>query len=108
MVPRQARGVCYFDFADLCKEDRSAVDYLQLTGFFKVFILANVPVMDDNRRDWAIRFVTLIDTLYDHRVRLVISAAVAPEKLYHGEIHAFAFQRTISRLLDMQSEGYGA
>jgi cell division protein ZapE len=98
-VPRQARGVAYFTFADLCAEQRSAVDYLELTKRYHAFVVEGIPVM-------ALRFITLIDTLYDAGARLIASAAAPPEKLYHGETHAAAFQRTISRLNEMQAQSY--
>jgi cell division protein ZapE len=107
-VPRAAKEIAWFSFHDLCGTMKSAVDYLELAKAFRVFIIENVPVLDDSKRNDVLRFVTLIDTLYDHHARAVISAAAPPDKLYHGEEHAHAFARTVSRLLEMQSKGYGA
>lgn len=106
-VPKAARETAWFTFADLCDTASSAVDYLALADIFRLFIVEDVPFLDDMRHNAVLRFITLIDALYDRRARLVISAAGPPEKLYHGEMHAHAFQRTVSRLMEMQSEGYG-
>ena len=106
-VPRAHREVAAFSFAELCEEKRSALDYLELLKTFRVFTLSDVPQMDDEKRDAALRFVTLVDTAYDQRARMIISAAVPPEKLYRGEMHAEAFRRTVSRLMEMQSKEYG-
>lgn len=105
-VPRAAKEVCAFTFAQLCEEPKSAVDYLELAKRFRVFIIEGVPVMDDRHRNAALRFVTLIDTLYEHHARLVVSAAAPPEKLYTGEESAGIFPRTVSRLMEMQSREY--
>jgi cell division protein ZapE len=105
-VPRSAREVAMFTFEQLCAENKSALDYLALVQRFRVFIVQNVPKMDDSRRDAALRFMTLVDTLYEHRARLIISAAAPPEKLYTGDDHAIVFARTASRLLEMQSKEY--
>ena len=71
-----------------------------------IIILSDVPKMDDTRRDAALRFVTLVDALYDHHIVLVMSAAAAPEKLYVGTVHAGVFERTVSRIMEMQSRTY--
>lgn len=105
-VPRAAREVASFSFAELCEQPRSALDYLELARRYRVIILSDVPQMDDTRRDAALRFVTLVDALYDHHLVLVMSAAVAPEHLYRGTTHAGVFDRTVSRLLEMQSRSY--
>lgn len=105
-VPRAARAVAAFSFAELCEQPRSALDYLELTKRFQVIILSDVPKMDDTRRDAALRFVTLVDALYDHHIVLVMSAAAAPEKLYVGTVHAGVFERTVSRIMEMQSRTY--
>ena len=105
-VPAAARDAAMFSFTDLCEEPKSALDYLELVKRFHVFIVKNVPKLTDNRRDATTRFITLIDTLYDHRARLVISAAAPPEQLYRGDDNAKVFERTASRLLEMQSQEY--
>ncbi|MDP2205552.1 MAG: cell division protein ZapE [Alphaproteobacteria bacterium] len=105
-VPRASREVAFFSFADLCEQPKSALDYLELTKLYRVLVLAHVPEMDDTRRDAALRFVTLVDTLYDHHIVLVMSAAQPPERLYRGTIHAGVFGRTVSRIMEMQSRTY--
>lgn len=106
-VPRAAKEVCAFTFEELCEEAKSAVDYLELARHFRVFVLEGVPVMNDNKRNAVVRFITLIDTLYDHKARIAISAAAPPDRLYTGEDSASAFPRTVSRLMEMQSKEYG-
>lgn len=105
-VPRAAKEVAAFSFADLCEKPTSALDFLELTKRYRVIILADVPQMDDKRRDAALRFVTLVDALYDHHIVLVMSAAAAPENLYRGTVHAGVFDRTVSRIMEMQSRTY--
>lgn len=107
-VPRAARDTAVFSFAELCEQPKSAVDYLELVKRFHIFLLENVPQMNDMKRDPALRFITLIDTLYDHKAQLVVSAAAPPEKIYTGSDHAHAFARTASRLMEMQSREYRA
>ncbi len=105
-IPHAVREVAAFSFAELCEQPKSALDYLELVRQFRVFIIKNVPKLTDARRDATTRFITLIDTLYDHRARLVISAAAAPDQLYRGDENAKVFGRTTSRLLEMQSREY--
>jgi len=105
-VPRAEREVAAFHFQSLCEEARSALDYLELAKRFRVFIVADVPQMNDNRKDAALRFMTLIDTLYEHHAILAMSAAVPAERLYTGTLHAKVFDRTVSRLMEMQSRDY--
>jgi cell division protein ZapE len=105
-IPAAVRDVASFTFEDLCGQPKSALDYLELVKRFHVFIIRDVPKLTDNRRDATVRFITLIDTLYDHHAHLVISAAVAPDQLYRGEDNAAVFQRTASRLVEMQSKEY--
>lgn len=106
-VPRAEKEVAFFTFAELCEENRSAVDYLELTKHFRVVLLADVPKLDDMKRNAVLRFVTLVDALYDHHAFLVISAAAPLDQLYRGEEHAAVWPRTVSRLMEMQSQQYG-
>ncbi|MBI3441412.1 MAG: cell division protein ZapE [Proteobacteria bacterium] len=105
-VPRAARDVSEFSFMELCEQSKSALDYLELVKRFHVFLVKDVPQLDDQKRDAVSRFITLIDTLYDHRAQLVISASAPPGQLYRGQEHAQAFERTMSRLIEMQSREY--
>jgi cell division protein ZapE len=106
LVPRTARGVAWFDFEALCEQPLGPADYLALTERYHTMMLSGVPQLTPDRRNQARRFVTLVDALYDRRVNLVMSAAVAPEELYPAGEGAFEFQRTVSRLHEMQSRDY--
>lgn len=105
VVPRAAGAAARFDFAQLCGAALAARDYLALVARYDTLFLDHVPVMGQDRRNEAKRFILLIDTLYDSRVRLVASAESAPEALYTGTVGAekFEFARTASRLTEMQS-----
>ncbi len=105
-VKRWADGVVWFHFDELCRSPRSAMDYQQIGTFFNTVIISEIPVMDTSMDDSARRFITLIDTLYDLHVNLIVSAYAEPEYLYTGHKLNFAFQRTASRLRDMQSTDY--
>ena len=105
-VPVTAKGVARFTFAQLCEQPHGAEDYLEITKNYHTVFLENVPTLAYDRRNEAKRLMTLIDTLYEAGTKLVITACAAPDKLYRGKDHAFEFERTISRLLEMQSEAY--
>ncbi len=107
-VPLAAGTAARFTFHDLCEKPLGARDYLAIAGRFDTIFVDHVPVMDDHRRNEAKRFILLIDTLYDHKVRLVVSAAAAPGELYRGRRghEAFEFDRTASRLMEMQSRDW--
>ena len=103
---KRADGVIWFDFSELCDGPRSQNDYIELARCFHSVLLAHVPIMDRLKEDQARRFINLIDVLYDHSVKLIVSAQAKPEKLYQGTRVEFEFQRTISRLEEMQSHNY--
>jgi cell division protein ZapE len=107
-VPRAARGVARFSFADLCAQPLAAADYLKIAHEFHTLILDRIPVMDFARRNEAKRFIILIDTLYDQCVKLVASAEAEPDALYRAEegFEAQEFKRTASRLIEMRSDSY--
>ncbi len=105
-VPRTARGVAWFDFEALCEQPLGAADYLALTERYHTVLLSGVPQLTPDKRNQARRFITLVDALYDRRINLVASAAAAPEALYPSGDGAFEFQRTVSRLAEMQSSTY--
>lgn len=96
----------WFDFTDLCQSPRSRFDYLHIARRCKMLVLTAVPCMGDGQADAARRFITLIDVLYDHRIKLILSAHCPLESLYDGRLLAFEFQRTHSRLIEMQGEAY--
>lgn len=105
-IERAAEGCAWLSFQELCEKPRGAVDYNTLADHFYTVFIHNVPRMGYDRRNELKRFIVLIDTLYDRNIRVVIHAEAAPQDLYHGETHAFEFERTISRLLEMQGEAY--
>ena len=103
---RRAGGVVWFDFAVLCGGPRSQNDYLEIAARFHTVLLSGVPQMSAGQASEARRFTWLIDVLYDHRIKLLMSAAVPPEQLYSAGALANEFQRTASRLIEMQSRDY--
>jgi cell division protein ZapE len=107
-VPKAAMGVARFSFDDLCAQPLAAADYLKIAHEFHTVILDHVPVMDHARRNEAKRFIILIDTLYDHAVKLLASAQAQPDELYTATegYEANEFKRTASRLIEMRSQSY--
>jgi len=103
---RLAEGVVWFDFSELCGSPRSQNDYLELADRCHTVLLSDVPQMGPAQHSEARRFTWLVDVLYDLRVKLVISAAVEPERLYPQGRMANEFARTLSRLIEMQSRDY--
>ena len=103
---RKAGGVVWFDFKALCGGPRSQNDYLELAQQFHTVLLSNVPHMPVSMASPARRFTWLVDVLYDRRVKLIMSAAVAPEALYTEGPLAHEFVRTVSRLNEMQSKEF--
>jgi cell division protein ZapE len=101
-----AEDTVWFSFGELCETARSQNDYLELARFFNTLILTDIRQMNSNDDDVARRFVLLIDVLYDHGVKLICSAAVTADQLYVGNRLGFEFERTASRLIEMQSEEY--
>lgn len=105
-VRRLSKNVVWFDFKALCDGPRSQDDYVGIAREYQSVILSDVPVFTRDLEDAARRFIALIDEFYDRRVKLVMSAAAAPLDLYQGERLRFEFERTSSRLIEMQSEAY--
>ena len=103
---RTAEGIAWFEFDALCATARSTIDYIEVARRFHTVFVANVPVMDDEHHDAALRFVHLVDELYERHVNLVASAAAPPAALYVGTRHEARFARTRSRLVEMQSRKY--
>jgi cell division protein ZapE len=106
VVPRAARRVAWFGFAELCERPVAAADYLAIAEGFAAVIVEGIPRLGPSERDAARRFNILIDTLYEARSLLVVSAEVPPEEIYTAGDGTFEFQRTVSRLIEMQSEDY--
>lgn len=110
-VPKSLKGVAVFSFKRLCTEARGAADYLAIARKYHTVILVAIPVLGPDRRNETMRFITLIDALYEHKVKLIVTAAAAPMELYdrsHGgdDEGRFMFDRTVSRLMEMQSQDY--
>jgi len=105
-VPKSLKGVAVFSFKRLCGEPRGAADYLAIARRYHTVIVVGIPVMGPGMRNEAARFVTLIDALYEHRVKLLAAADADPEGLYPSGDGNFEFQRTISRLEEMRSAEY--
>jgi cell division protein ZapE len=101
-----ADGVAWVDNAEVCECPRSSADYIELARDFHTVLLSNVPRLDGNREDPALRFVQLIDEFYDRHVNLLLSAAADPFSLYAGHRHEREFERTSSRLVEMRSAEY--
>lgn len=98
--------VVWFDFHELCDTPRAAKDYLEIACLFHTVFVTNIPVLGDAQDSAAKRFMHLIDALYDHRVKLIVSAELPPADLYQGRLLKGAFDRTVSRLIEMGSADY--
>ena len=105
-VPKSLKGVAVFSFKRLCGEARGAADYLAVARRFHTVIIVGIPVLTREMRNEAARFVTLIDALYEHRVKLLAAADAEPAGLYPSGDGRFEFDRTVSRLEEMQSTDY--
>jgi len=105
-VPKSLKGVAVFSFKRLVGEPRGAADYLAIAQRYHTVIIVGIPVMTRDMRNEAARFVTLIDALYEHRVKLLAAADAQPEGLYPQGDGSFEFQRTVSRLEEMRSAEY--
>ncbi len=99
-------GVAWFEFAALCDGPRSQNDYIELARLFQTVLIGNVPRFGEQKEDQARRFISLVDEFYDRSVKLILSAESPILELYHGRRLAFEFQRTESRLQEMQSKEY--
>jgi cell division protein ZapE len=105
-VSREAAGVAWFSFEELCARPLYSRDYLTIAANFHTIILRGIPKLDSDKRNEAARFVALIDALYEAKIKLVASAAAEPETLYPEGDGAFEFERTVSRLHEMRSTDY--
>jgi cell division protein ZapE len=105
-IPRAAPGVAMAHFLDWCATPMGAADFLCIAANFHTVIVADVPRMGPDSQDKAVRFVTMIDEFYEKKVKFICSAAAAPSGLYVAGDGAFEFQRTVSRLMEMQSTEY--
>jgi len=99
-------GVAFFEFSALCEGPRGQNDYIELARLYHLMVIANIPIFDASTDNAARRFIMLIDELYDRGVKIVVSAAAPPARLYQGERLTFEFERAASRLMEMQSQEY--
>ena len=105
-VPKAARGVAVFSFKRLCANPLGSADYLTIARTYHTVIMVAIPQFNNGNNDEAKRFITFIDALYEHGVKFLCSAAVPLHLLYNGGDVSFEFERTRSRLMEMQSEDY--
>lgn len=108
VVPAATRHAARFSFADLCAAALGAEDYRAIAQRFKIVFIDEVPLLGDDNRNEAKRFMTLIDVFYDHKTQIVLNADAPADRLYNGSDYAFEFQRTASRLREMQSRSYAS
>ena len=101
-----AEGIAWFDFPEICDGPRSQNDYIELAREYPEIIVSGIPILGTSLEDQARRFIALDDEFYDRRVKLILAAAAEPEALYTGQRLVFEFERTISRLIEMQSTDY--
>lgn len=105
-IRKQAAGVLWCDFQALCEQPLSQKEYLQIAQQFHTLILSNIPIIPAKSRNTVLRFIHLIDILYDNHLRLIVSADTTPDQLYPKGPHTIEFKRTTSRLIEMQSTNY--
>lgn len=103
---RCAKGVAWFDFMAICDGPRSQDDYIEIARWYPTVIVSDIPQLDRRLEDPARRFIALVDEFYDRKVKLIVSAATEIDRLYSGQRLAFEFERTASRLVEMQSDEY--
>lgn len=103
---RCAKGIVWFDFHEICDGPRSQDDYIEIARWYPTVIVSGIPILTKENENAARRFIALVDEFYDRRVKLIVSAATRADALYRGERLAFEFQRTTSRLTEMQSDDY--
>ena len=103
---RSCEDLAWFDIKALCDGPRSQIDYIEIARLYTTVIISNLPQMDASRDDLARRFINLVDEFYDRHVKVIFTAEVAIPDIYVGTRLAFEYDRTVSRLLEMQSEEY--
>ena len=103
---RCAKGIVWFDFMDICDGPRSQEDYIEIARWYPTVIISDMPVLSRELDNTARRFIAMVDEFYDRRVKLIVSADASVDKLYQGKRLQFEFERTASRLTEMQSNDY--
>ncbi len=107
-VPKSLKGVAVFSFARLCRQPLGAADYLALARRYHTVFIVGIPILGPENRNEAARFVTLVDALYEYKCKLIAAADAEPAALYPAGDGVFEFERTVSRLMEMQSADYMA
>ena len=105
-VKRLASGIAWFEFHDICDGPRGTADYIEIARQFQTVFIEGITQMDDLDNDRARRFITMVDEFYDRNVKLIVSAETAALELYNGKRLARQYERTASRLIEMQSHEY--
>ena len=105
-VKQCATGAVWFEFLDICAGPRSQLDYLEIAQEYHTVLVSHIPQLKPAQSNEARRLTWLVDVFYDHRVKLMVSAAVAPQRLYSDGLRSDEFERTVSRLLEMQTREY--
>ena len=100
------QGVAWFDFTTLCEEARSAADFVEIAREYHTVLIERIPALTAEKEDAARRFINLVDEFYDRKVKLITTAALAPEAMYGGSRLRFEFERTVSRLQEMRTREY--
>jgi cell division protein ZapE len=103
---RRGDGIIWFEFEELCEKPRGAIDYIEIARAFNTVVVSNTPQLAEQDANAARRFITMVDEFYDRNVKLLMSAEVPVNELYTGSKLAFEFERTASRLTEMQSHDY--
>ena len=103
---QRSDGIIWFNFRELCEQPTSTADYIEIARAFNTVLLSGVPLMGENNAEATRRFINLIDEFYDRNVKMLISAETSIDSLYGGRRLKFEFQRTASRLTEMQSNKY--
>ncbi len=102
----RAEDLVWFEFEEICGGPRSPADYIEIAQLFHTVMISNIPLLNSYHDDKARRFINLVDEFYDHKVKLILSAATPLDAIYEGTSLSFVFERTKSRLLEMQSHDY--
>lgn len=103
---RRGDGIIWFEFGELCEKPRGGIDYIEIARAFNTVVISSMPQLSEENANEARRFITMVDEFYDRNVKLLMSAAVPIKQLYSGSKLAFEFERTTSRLTEMQSHDY--
>lgn len=103
---RRGDGIIWFEFGELCEKPRGGIDYIEIAKAFNTVVISNMPRLSEENANEARRFITMVDEFYDRNVKLLMSAAVPIKQLYSGSKLSFEFERTTSRLTEMQSHDY--